>query len=233
MTKAPHRTVRRILETALGLFNRFGEPNVSIATLTAELGMSPGNLYYHFASKEDILSALVQEYRQSLGPTFAAAAAVQNAEDAWLFFHSLFESVWQYRFLYRDLNDLLSKSRPLELTFQDVFRGKTRAVQELFAALRRAGILVFAPEEMVPVATAISVLLTYWLSHESAREPRRMLDWKYATQAFLRGAAQVLSLLLPYLQPEASVQWRALIAQYVSAEAPESLDSPAPSAASA
>jgi hypothetical protein len=43
---------------------------------------------------------------------------VANVEDAWLFFHMLFELIWQYRFLYRDLNDLLSKNRRLETHFQ-------------------------------------------------------------------------------------------------------------------
>jgi AcrR family transcriptional regulator len=45
--KAPRRTAQRILEVALDLFNRFGEPNVSTTLVAAQLGISPGNLYYH------------------------------------------------------------------------------------------------------------------------------------------------------------------------------------------
>ena len=41
----------------------------------------------------------------------------------------LFELIWPYRFLYRDLNDLLSKNRRLETHFQFVLKNKTRAVQ--------------------------------------------------------------------------------------------------------
>ena len=54
---------------------------------------------------------------------------MRNVEDAWLFFHMLFELIWHYRFLYRDLNDLLSKNRRLETHFQFVLKNKTRAVQ--------------------------------------------------------------------------------------------------------
>jgi hypothetical protein len=54
---------------------------------------------------------------------------VRNVEDAWFFMHTLFELIWQYRFLYRDLNDLLSKNRRLETHFQWVLKNKTRAVQ--------------------------------------------------------------------------------------------------------
>ena len=43
--------------------------------------------------------------------------------------HTLFELIWQYRFLYRDLNDLLSNNRRLETHFQFVLQNKTRAVQ--------------------------------------------------------------------------------------------------------
>ena len=44
--KAPRRTAERILEVTLELFNRFGEPNVSTTLISADLGISPGNLYY-------------------------------------------------------------------------------------------------------------------------------------------------------------------------------------------
>ena len=38
--KAPRRTAERILEAALDLFNRFGEPNVSTTLVAGELGIS-------------------------------------------------------------------------------------------------------------------------------------------------------------------------------------------------
>ena len=54
-SKAPRRTAERILASALGLFNRFGEPNVATTMVAADLGISPGNLYYHYPGKEDRL----------------------------------------------------------------------------------------------------------------------------------------------------------------------------------
>ena len=46
--KKPRRTAERILEVTLDLFNRFGEPNVSTTLISAEMNISPGNLYYHY-----------------------------------------------------------------------------------------------------------------------------------------------------------------------------------------
>ena len=108
--KAPRRTAERILTTTLQLFNRFGEPNVSTTLISAELGISPGNLYYHFPAKEELINALFDHYESSLRELLNAGDGVRNVEDAWFFMHTLFELIWQYRFLYRDLNDLLSKT---------------------------------------------------------------------------------------------------------------------------
>jgi AcrR family transcriptional regulator len=54
-------TRRRILEVALELFGEHGYAGTSIADITKELGISKAALYYHFAAKEEILSALVAQ----------------------------------------------------------------------------------------------------------------------------------------------------------------------------
>ena len=106
--KAPRRTAQRILEVTLDLFNRFGEPNVSTTALSAELGISPGNLYYHYPAKDALINTLFDQYEEALNGLLQASYSVHNMEDAWFFLHILFELIWEYRFLYRDLYDLLS-----------------------------------------------------------------------------------------------------------------------------
>ena len=56
--KAPRRTAERILLGSLALFNRFGVPNVSTTMIAADLGISPGNLYYHYPAKEELINGL-------------------------------------------------------------------------------------------------------------------------------------------------------------------------------
>ena len=64
--KKPRRTAERILEVTLDLFNRFGEPNVSTTLISAELGISPGNLYYHYPAKDELINALFDRYEKAL-----------------------------------------------------------------------------------------------------------------------------------------------------------------------
>ncbi|MBW0169119.1 MAG: TetR/AcrR family transcriptional regulator [Hydrogenophaga sp.] len=198
--KAPRRTAERILEVTLELFNRFGEPNVSTTLISAELGISPGNLYYHYPAKDELINSLFERYERSLGELLSASEGVRNVEDAWFFLHSLFEIIWEYRFLYRDLNDLLSKNRLLETRFQTVLKNKSRAIRHLLDGMSRHGAVSLDARETEPTATSMVVVLTYWLSFEYVRDPRHALEPDNAQQALLRGAHHVLNLLAPYLE---------------------------------
>jgi AcrR family transcriptional regulator len=198
--KAPRRTAERILEVTLELFNRFGEPNVSTTLISAEMGISPGNLYYHYPAKDELINSLFDRYEKALNEILNASDNVRDVEDAWFFMHTLFELIWQYRFLYRDLNDLLSKNRRLETHFQFVLKNKTRSVKAMLDSMSRAGAVRIDARELEPTATSMVVVLTYWLSFEYVRDPRKALEPESAQAALIRGAQHVLNLLVPYLE---------------------------------
>jgi AcrR family transcriptional regulator len=212
--KKPRRTAQRILEVSLALFNRFGEPNVSTTLISAELNISPGNLYYHYPAKDELINSLFDAYEKKLNELLAAAQGVRHIEDAWLFFHMLFELTWDYRFLYRDLNDLLSKNRRLETHFQQVLKNKTRAVQTVLSALSHGSGVPLPVEQGQAVANAMVVVLTYWLSFEYVQNPRHALEPEHAQSALARGAWHVLSLLTPYLDAPARSHLLALAGAY-------------------
>jgi AcrR family transcriptional regulator len=215
-TKKPRRTAERILDTTLDLFNRFGEPNVSTTLISAELGISPGNLYYHYPAKEALITTLFDRYDAALSELLHAADEVTDVEHAWLFFHMLFELIWAYRFLYRDLNDLLSNNRRLETHFQFVLQRKTRAVETVLDGIGHAHGLSIARRDVEPVATAMVVVLTYWLSFEYVRNPRKALEPESAGPALLRGAFHVLCLVLPYLDEAGQEHLHGLASRYLS-----------------
>lgn len=225
--KAPRRTAERILATSLELFNRFGEPNVSTTMISAELRISPGNLYYHYPSKDELINTLFGQYEHALGELLAADADIHNVEDTWFFMHSLFELIWQYRFLYRDLNHLLSRNRHLELHFPALLMRKKAAFRLVLERLcdnthpaptgARGAELERANDA---VAASMVVLLTYWLSYEYVLQPRSALEPENAQDALLRGASHVLGLLLPHLGAPARAHMAELLQAYQSPPMP-------------
>jgi len=197
--KKPRRTAERILETTLDLFNRFGEPNVSTTLISSELGISPGNLYYHYPAKDELINALLDRYEVAVSEVLQSARGITQIESAWAFFVSQFDLMWRYRFLYRDLNDLLCRNRHFERRFGSMVAAKLDAVRGIVESMRQSGALHIDDLEAEPVATSMVVIGTYWLSFEYVRDPRHALEPTHCEAALARGTAHVLSLLMPYL----------------------------------
>lgn len=51
-------TKEKILENALKLYNEFGIKVITSRHIAKDVGMSPGNLHYHFKNTDDIIEAL-------------------------------------------------------------------------------------------------------------------------------------------------------------------------------
>src|SRR3989338_8832314 len=134
------KTRDRILECALLLFNQKGEPNVSTLEIANELGISPGNLYYHFHGKEPLILGLFERFQAELAPLLSPPEDVQlDVEDYWLFLHLIVERLAHYRFLFQDLSNLTSRLPKLERGMRHWLNSLKRTLAELLARLQLSG----------------------------------------------------------------------------------------------
>lgn len=197
MEKKPKRRTReRILETSLKLFNDFGEPNVTTQLISDEMGISPGNLYYHFHNKDEIVESLFADFEREIEDTLSAPTRrAPNVEDIWLFLHLIFEAIWKFRFLYRDINELLSSNRLLETHFKRIVARKVGTATAICKGLVATGDMRATPAEIQALAINMTVVATYWLSFEFVSDPRKKIDGN----SLSRGAFQVMALAAPYL----------------------------------
>jgi AcrR family transcriptional regulator len=210
--KPKRRTRERILEVSLELFNRFGEPNVTTGFIADELDISPGNLYYHFHSKDEITNTLFAAFERQIEAVLTAPAArPANVEDIWLFLHLIFEAIWRYRFLYRDLNDLLSRNRVLEVHFKRLLAHKTEAACALCDDLVRHAQMRADPAEIRALGTNMALVATYWLSFEYVRNPRHLVEG----EVLARGAYQTMAMIAPFLVGPARELFERLAREYV------------------
>jgi len=216
--KTPRRTRERILSLSLQMFNEMGEPNVTTSAIADEMNISPGNLYYYFRNKEDIVNALFEDFEREIDRVLDAAGSRKaSLEEAWFLLHLLFETIWKHRFLYRDLNDLLSRNRRLESYFNQLLERKTAAAHALCTALAERGELVASTRELDALAVNMVVVTTYWMSFEYVSNARRFSDTAYQGEAIARGAYQVLSLTGAYLSGPSRQLWQKLADEYLPA----------------
>jgi len=198
--KAPRRTRERILERSLALFNELGEPGVTVAAIAEDLRISPGNLYYHFANKEEIVTALFARFDTRIGALLDEAGRREiRLEDVAPFLKLLFEAIWDYRFVYRDINELLSRHRSLELGLQAIVARKTEAAAMLCRVLAEDGELSATADEVSALTTNLVVVATGWLPFEYIGGARRFGDPGFARASIERGVGQLLALLRPWL----------------------------------
>ena len=95
------KTRDRIIQASIELFNQYGERATTTNHIAAHLGMSPGNLYYHFRNKNDIIEHIFEEYKSQL---INMVPPIEQAEDTLGYlkqtFDGIFALVWRFSFFY-------------------------------------------------------------------------------------------------------------------------------------
>jgi len=207
------RTRERVLAVSLALFNEHGESHVTTGMIADELNISPGNLYYHFRNKDQIVEELFDRFeaRIALEPD-ARLDGPGAIEDLWLYLHLMFEGIWGFRFLYRNLDDITGRNRRLREHFNRIVEAKLEAVRRLCAGLVNAGLMQARPEEIAALADNVLVVATYWLNYRAIRDKRGRTD----SHDLGAGAYQVMALVAPYLVPEARSHIERLGRDYIA-----------------
>ncbi|MDO6824458.1 TetR/AcrR family transcriptional regulator [Marinobacter sp. 1_MG-2023] len=196
MTKI--KTRDRILSTSLSLFNNLGEPNVTTLLISDELDISPGNLYYHFRSKGDIVEELFEAFEAEMLDLLAVPEDVDVSLDQQSFFlHLLFEAVARYRFLYQDLVNVLSRYERLQVRFRRILKKKTQAFRSICESLRRQNMMQIGQEELDSLCKQLTLTACYW----SAFDTLSHLDDRDSVDPG-RGVYQMMHLMLPYFAPD-------------------------------
>jgi AcrR family transcriptional regulator len=213
--KRPRRTRERILETGLALFNRLGAPQVTTADIADEMGISPGNLYYHFRNKDEIVFELYAQYEAGVLPLYAdRGGRALDVDDLWLWLHLLFEQTWRYRFLHRDIDQLTSQNAKLGARFGALLGRAVTTVIQLCHGLAKAGALQAgaSDREIESLAQNVVLVAAYWSSYDRVR--RSAADAPAEGDAG-RAAYQVLALFAPYLAGDARAYFDRLAADYL------------------
>ncbi len=187
------KTRDRILECALTLFNQQGEPNVSTLEIANEMGISPGNLYYHFHGKEPLILGLFERFQAELAPLLDPPEHARlAAEDYWLFLHLIVERLAQYCFLFQDLSNLAGRLPKLARGIRNLLNSLKRTLASLLARLKAEGQLVSDTQALGQLVEQITMTLLFSLDYQ------RILDREAQVRVVVY---QIMMLVAPHLIP--------------------------------
>jgi AcrR family transcriptional regulator len=197
---ARRNTRELILATSLGLFNETGEPNVTTNQIADEADISPGNLYYHFRSKNDIVLELFKRFLARFKPLIEIPENVLlQPEDLWFQLHLSFELKGEYRFIYRNLADLAVRVPNFERAMRALLQRERQAAWNSLSGLEQAGALQIGARQKHLLADNILLSLTYWIPFAELTEPGGIDDDRSQVAAI----ARVILMVAPWLrQPE-------------------------------
>lgn len=189
------KTKDRILEMALDLFNQKGTGAVSTNHIAEALTMSPGNLYYHFRSKDEIIRALFERLFAAWDAAFVLPPdRLPTLEDLTGLVRTNFEILWRYRFIHRELIALLRQDDALRQRYQVVRARGYEGFHEIFGVMQVAGLLTSAePVTIVRLADLCWLISEFWLSS------LEISGAEVSTEQISRGIDLMLEVLRPHI----------------------------------
>ncbi|MDB5527057.1 MAG: transcriptional regulator, TetR family [Devosia sp.] len=159
-------TKNRILDTALALFNERGTGNVTTNHIADALGMSPGNLYYHYRNKAEIVRGLFARITADWATNYAVPpATMPSIAMMEAMVAGNFEIQARYRFFFRDLTLLLNADAELASAYRgsrEAGIGNTKFLINLFT---EAGVVapVGDSEALDDMAQLLWLVGDFWL----------------------------------------------------------------------
>ncbi|HTN35338.1 MAG TPA: TetR/AcrR family transcriptional regulator [Marinobacter sp.] len=196
------KTRDKILLSSLELFNEHGERNVTTNHIAAYLVISPGNLYYHFRNKSDIIYEIFLEYEKLVDYYLDIPEDRHiTLDDMTFYLESVFDGLWSYRFFHRDLEYLLDSDPRLRQGYRKFTNRCLAAIRRIFEKLAEAGIIEPQPEELrAAMSLNVWLVITNWMAFLKTAHAAK--DSASLTLIDLKqGVYQVLTFEIPYLTP--------------------------------
>ena len=190
------KTKERILFTSIDLFNRSGVVAVTTNHIAKAMDISPGNLYFHYDNKEEILEEL---FKRMVKDTYDVWRPRRTKKATPLeFINENFDLYWRYRFFHREMYALRRKDPKLAEMWREHIKKMMQLMVILYRHWVKEGKMAKIAEvsEMQYIAESILAMSTTFLQFFESAEKTA------GKRSIERGKSHVARLLLPYTAGE-------------------------------
>jgi AcrR family transcriptional regulator len=217
----------RILETSLELFNERGAPAVSTNTIAAHLRVSPGNLYYHFANKEQIIRELWSQVEELAVPVADPPREGSSLTPAGLaaFFVAAIDAIWKFRFFFRDIDELVARDSELARAYRSEAAWGRGRLAEMCQSLIEQGAMRTPGHHgnLERICTNIQLVFTNWIRFVTTALGSETVG----ANEIAEGGLHAFAVIEPYLDSDYAEQTLAALQRNLTGEN-ETRPKPAP-----
>ena len=148
--KRKTNTKQRIIDTAIDLFNKNGIQNITSRHIATEMGISYGNLDYHYKNKEALLLAIYKQMRDEMSDSYTSADPTTGSFEQ---IHRLLLHLesFQYKFRFFNLDVLeISRSYPkINRLLKNTFRIRKQQMADMLNPAIADGFFIQGTEENI------------------------------------------------------------------------------------
>ena len=198
------KTEDKIIATAIDLFNIHGTKAISTNHIAKEMGISPGNLYYHFRNKNDIIRSISDNFSNELGSVLKIQldTIADFSSNLTSLFNRFFKIQQSYQFLFLEGVHLTKQDSRLLDNYTNLRSLIKKGYHELLSNLVKIKIMKRQSLNIIDdLLDAQWIIMWYWINHT-------IMDRNtYDDFQIQKGIKLSFSIIKPYLTPIGKVEF--------------------------
>lgn len=213
----------RIVVQSRRLMNTHGAQAIGTTQIAEALSISPGNLYYHFKNKEQIVLAIFEELEQEFRSVISTDVTPPISPQRFAEFYSRSLAVsWRYRFFFGGLLHLLRKDEVLAYRYRDLQSWALGLLEGIARQVAADGNLQKPRGKDGFRSLALNTWLIWsnWVRHIQISHENHDVSYEDISD----GVNQIFEVLAPYLTAEFHRAARRALTKDLSSASKEDLD---------
>ncbi|WPR76143.1 TetR/AcrR family transcriptional regulator [Algoriphagus sp. NG3] len=203
------KTKDKIILKAIALYNETGVNSITSRHIAGEMGISHGNLDYHYKTKEDLLLAIHQKMRQEMSEIYAGQnEKYSSLENFHLLLIQFEEFQYHYRFFNLDVLDITRSFPEVSKLIQKTFEVRKKQTEELFEKIKAENFLTaeysYASDRLQHI---IRMVISFWLSQREV-----LVTYNYTEKGEM--VKSIWTILTPYLSASGHEEYQRVVDKY-------------------
>jgi len=160
------KTKQKIIASSIKLFNQNGLTNVRLQQIADDVGISVGNLAYHYYSKEAIVNEIDQQLSELIAPVIDENLSFPNLMDFDTQLARYYHLLMNYSFYFLDLLEIKRNYPKLYTKRKNYINQIITQIGNWFEQIKEQGILKSEPRQRhyKIIAHTIWMIITFYMT---------------------------------------------------------------------